>query len=136
MGFSVEGDSLMKSARHNQKWWFIALLVINTLGLLEILYIFVFSKLGQRPMQNLKFKLSSWSADFSWPLPIWLVWLPFYCLWQYLIIIEVSNLSNVCIKLFYVMVKVFGIKQIFKVGLMWVYEFGRQQARGCQIKRK
>jgi succinate dehydrogenase/fumarate reductase cytochrome b subunit len=36
--------ALWKSARRNEKWWFIALLVINTLALLEILYIFVFSK--------------------------------------------------------------------------------------------
>ncbi len=36
--------ALWKSARLNQKWWFIALLVIQTLGLLEILYIFIFSK--------------------------------------------------------------------------------------------
>ncbi len=43
-----EGIALWKSARHNQKWWFIALLVINTLGLLEILYIFIFSKLDQK----------------------------------------------------------------------------------------
>ena len=40
--------ALWKAARHNQKWWFIALLVINTLGLLEILYIFIFSKLDQK----------------------------------------------------------------------------------------
>ena len=43
-----KGIALWKAARHNQKWWFIPLLVINTLGLLEILYIFVFSKLGQK----------------------------------------------------------------------------------------
>jgi len=43
-----KGIALWKSARHNQKWWFIALLVINTLGLLEILYIFIFSKLDQK----------------------------------------------------------------------------------------
>ena len=43
-----KGIALWKSARYNKKWWFIALLVINTLGLLEILYIFVFSKLGQK----------------------------------------------------------------------------------------
>ena len=35
--------ALWKSARLNQKGWFIALLVINTLGIFEILYIFVFS---------------------------------------------------------------------------------------------
>ncbi len=39
-----KGVALWKSARQSQKWWFIALLVINTVGLLEILYIFVFSK--------------------------------------------------------------------------------------------
>lgn len=36
--------ALWKSVQRKNKWWFIALLIINTLGLLEILYIFVFSK--------------------------------------------------------------------------------------------
>ncbi len=36
--------ALWKAAKNNHKWWFIALLVINTLAILEILYIFVFSK--------------------------------------------------------------------------------------------
>lgn len=36
--------ALWKSARLEQKWWFLSLLVINTLGLLEIVYIFIFSK--------------------------------------------------------------------------------------------
>jgi hypothetical protein len=39
-----KGVALWKSACQNEKWWFIALLLINTIGLLEILYIFVFSK--------------------------------------------------------------------------------------------
>ena len=39
-----KGVALWKSARLKDKWWFIALLVVNTLGLLEILYIFIFSK--------------------------------------------------------------------------------------------
>ncbi len=39
-----KGVALWKSARLQQKWWFIALLLFQTLGLLEILYIFVFSK--------------------------------------------------------------------------------------------
>ena len=38
------GIALWKSACRKEKWWFIILLVTNTLGLLEILYIFVFSK--------------------------------------------------------------------------------------------
>jgi methionyl-tRNA synthetase len=39
-----KGVALWKAVKNNHKWWFIALLVINTLGVLEIFYIFVFSK--------------------------------------------------------------------------------------------
>ncbi len=39
-----KGVALWKSARRKEKWWFITLLVINTLAILEILYIFIFSK--------------------------------------------------------------------------------------------
>jgi len=39
-----KGVALWKSARLNDKWWFIAILVINSLALLEIFYIFIFSK--------------------------------------------------------------------------------------------
>lgn len=39
-----KGVAFWKAARLNDKWWFVALLVVNTLGLLEILYIFIFSK--------------------------------------------------------------------------------------------
>ncbi len=37
------GIALWKSAQHNQKNWFIALLIINTFGILDIIYIFYFS---------------------------------------------------------------------------------------------
>ncbi len=47
-----KGVSLWKAARLGEKWWFIALLIINTLGLLEILYIFVFSK--KKELKNQK----------------------------------------------------------------------------------
>ena len=40
-----KGFALWKSAKKNSKIWFIALLIINTLGILEILYIYVFSKM-------------------------------------------------------------------------------------------
>ena len=40
----LKGLSLWKAARAGSKPWFIALLVVNTLGILELLYIFVFSK--------------------------------------------------------------------------------------------
>ncbi len=39
-----KGWALWRAARRNEKGWFIALLLINTLALLDILYIFVFSK--------------------------------------------------------------------------------------------
>lgn len=39
-----KGWALWKAARASDRPWFIALLVLNTLALLEIFYIFVFSK--------------------------------------------------------------------------------------------
>jgi hypothetical protein len=39
-----KGVALWKAARRGQKVWFVLLLVLNTLAILEILYIFVFSK--------------------------------------------------------------------------------------------
>jgi hypothetical protein len=39
-----KGLALWKAARLRDKWWFIILLVINTLAILEILYIFYFSR--------------------------------------------------------------------------------------------
>ncbi len=38
------GVALWKSAQRKDKWWFVILLITNTLGILEIIYIFVFSK--------------------------------------------------------------------------------------------
>ena len=37
-----KGLSLWHSARHSQKWWFIALLILNTLGILPLIYLFFF----------------------------------------------------------------------------------------------
>lgn len=39
-----KGIALWKAARSGHKIWFIALLIINTLAILEIIYIFCFSK--------------------------------------------------------------------------------------------
>ena len=39
-----KGVALWKSARNGSKGWFIALLLFNTLAILEIAYIFIFSK--------------------------------------------------------------------------------------------
>jgi len=39
-----KGLALWKSAELRQKYWFIAILVINTLGILEIIYLFFVAK--------------------------------------------------------------------------------------------
>jgi len=51
--------ALWKAARNKSVVWFIALAVINTLGILEILYIFIFSKMhthnyGRKPAKKKK----------------------------------------------------------------------------------
>jgi hypothetical protein len=38
----LKGFALWYAARAEQKWWFIALLIINTLGILEIIYLIWF----------------------------------------------------------------------------------------------
>ena len=43
-----KGVALWKSAKKNQLVWFIVFLIVNTLGILEILYIFIFSKMGEK----------------------------------------------------------------------------------------
>ncbi len=37
-----KGLALWQSARHSQKWWFIALLILNTVGILPLIYLFFF----------------------------------------------------------------------------------------------
>ena len=40
----LKGYALWYAARGSQKWWFIALLIVNTLGILEIVYLIWFRK--------------------------------------------------------------------------------------------
>lgn len=40
--------ALWKAARNGATWWFIAILIFNTIGILPILYLYVFSK-GSKP---------------------------------------------------------------------------------------
>ena len=42
--FVWKGLALWRAAKNDSKPWFIVLLFVNTLGLLEILYLFVFGK--------------------------------------------------------------------------------------------
>ena len=48
--------ALWKSARNNSLVWFIVLAVLNTAGILPILYIFVFSKMGKEKKRTVKKK--------------------------------------------------------------------------------
>ncbi|MDP4031095.1 MAG: DUF5652 family protein [Patescibacteria group bacterium] len=43
-GLFWKGYSLWRSGRNNQRGWFIFLLLVNTLGILEILYLALFQK--------------------------------------------------------------------------------------------
>ena len=49
-----KGVAMWKAARLGQKVWFIAILVINTFGILEILYIYIFSKMGYNHLKARK----------------------------------------------------------------------------------
>jgi len=48
-----KGMALWKAGRNSQKGWFVALLVINTLAILEIIYIFYFSKKKAEPIEKI-----------------------------------------------------------------------------------
>jgi hypothetical protein len=56
-----KGLALWKSSKRNSPIWFVVLLVINTVGILEILYLFVFSemKLNKKPVKTVKPKVKS-----------------------------------------------------------------------------
>jgi hypothetical protein len=47
-----KGIALWKAARLGEKYWYLAILVINSVGILEILYIFVFAK--EKGVKDLK----------------------------------------------------------------------------------
>jgi|TARA_Y100000310_G_scaffold342803_1_gene447524 hypothetical protein len=46
-----KGWALWLAARRAEKWWFIALLVLNTLAILEIVYIFFIAKRSDKPKE-------------------------------------------------------------------------------------
>ncbi len=47
-----KGAALWRSARRGHMGWFIVLLVVNTLAILDILYIFFFSDFGTQESQE------------------------------------------------------------------------------------
>lgn len=51
-----KGLALWKAAGKKHKIWFIIILIVNTIGILEILYIFVFSKISENKGFSKPFK--------------------------------------------------------------------------------
>lgn len=56
----VKGIALWKSANQKQQNWFIVMLIINTIGILELVYLFRFSK--KRLTLN---EIKSWKKIFK-----------------------------------------------------------------------
>jgi len=45
----IKGFALWHAARSTQKWWFIAILVLNTVGILEVIYLIWFRPTSSHP---------------------------------------------------------------------------------------
>ena len=41
-----KGIALWKSAKQSQKWWYISMLILNTIGILPLVYLIFFQKEG------------------------------------------------------------------------------------------
>ena len=50
-GIFWKGWALWRAAKNDSKVWFVVILILNTVGILDILYIFIFSK---RPQSSRK----------------------------------------------------------------------------------
>jgi len=51
-----KGLALWKSSKKDHKIWFVVLLIVNTIGILEILYIYLFSKIKLKDRKRKKKK--------------------------------------------------------------------------------
>lgn len=49
-----KGYALWKAAKNDNKGWFVALMIINTMGILDILYIYVFGAESSKPSRAKK----------------------------------------------------------------------------------
>lgn len=48
-----KGYALWKAAKNNNMAWFVVLLVVNTLGILDILYIYVFGNKSEKTVKTI-----------------------------------------------------------------------------------
>lgn len=66
---TIKGFGLYHAARHEEKLWFVALLFFNTLGILEIAYLFFLSKEKMTIQEvNVNFKKLTTSFKLKNPL--------------------------------------------------------------------
>ncbi len=49
-----KGIALWKAARNSHRVWYIAMLIVNTAGILEIVYVLAFSKKSDTPASPVK----------------------------------------------------------------------------------
>lgn len=47
-----KGFALWRAGELRDRWWFAAIFLINTFGILEIFYIFVFSRREKEPVEH------------------------------------------------------------------------------------
>jgi methionyl-tRNA synthetase len=59
--------ALWKSARHGQAGWFVLFILVNTLGLLEIIYLKFFSRVGFTDLEEPKVNLEKPKTSFLPP---------------------------------------------------------------------
>lgn len=51
-----KGFALWIAAKEDKKWWFVPILIFNTAGILEIVFIFLFSEQGKKYIAHIKSK--------------------------------------------------------------------------------
>jgi hypothetical protein len=61
---AIKGYALWVAARAGEKWWFVALLILNTVGILELVYLIWFSPPGSNKLSNM-FQSSGTPAEDS-----------------------------------------------------------------------
>jgi hypothetical protein len=53
-GIFWKGWALWRAAKNDSKVWFVVFMILNTMGILDILYIFVFSRQKETPKKTKK----------------------------------------------------------------------------------
>lgn len=64
----LKGYSLWHAAKRDEKWWFIAILIVNTAGILELVYLIFFVKKWPKIYSGKKSVDNSSSAPSSTPV--------------------------------------------------------------------